>query len=112
MGVIRKRLLFLPLLLSLLLVATSASADFAAGLAAYKRGDYKTAFKKFKKLAQQGLAVAQYNLGVMYGNGQGVPQDYAQALKWYRKAALQGHASAQYYLGVMYDKPLGYWTLG
>ena len=48
MGVIRKRLLFLPLLLSLLLVPTSASADFATGLAAYERGDYKTAFEEFK----------------------------------------------------------------
>ena len=39
---------------------------------------------------------------MMYGNGQGVPQDFAEAAKWYRKAALQGHGPAQYALGLMY----------
>ena len=37
------------------------------------------------------MAQAQYNLGYMYHNGQGVPQDYAEAVKWYRKAADQGY---------------------
>ncbi|HDP35609.1 MAG TPA: sel1 repeat family protein [Candidatus Hydrogenedentes bacterium] len=45
---------------------------------------------------------AQYNLGVMYRDGEGVPQDYAEAVKWYRKAAEQDYADAQYNLGVMY----------
>ena len=102
MGVIKKRLLFLPLLLSLLLVPTSASADFATGLAAYERGDYKTAFEEFKRLAQQGYAGAQTNLGFMYDHGLGVPQDYTQAVHWFRKAADQGDAYAQYSLGNMY----------
>ena len=43
---------------------------------------------------------AQYNLGVMYENGQGVPQDYKTAVKWYRLAAEQGDAGAQFNLGV------------
>ena len=47
-------------------------------------------------------ARAQYNLGVMYANGDGVPQDYAEAVKWYRLAAEQGHAKAQNNLGVRY----------
>jgi TPR repeat protein len=46
--------------------------------------------------------LAQYNLGLMYGKGWGVPQDYAEAAKWYRRAAEQGYAKAQYNLGVMY----------
>ena len=46
--------------------------------------------------------VAQNNLGVIYANGQGVPQDYAAAASWYRKAADQGHAIAQNNLGSMY----------
>jgi hypothetical protein len=45
---------------------------------------------------------AQFNLGLMYDKGQGVPQDYAEAAKWYRKAAEQGNAEAQYNLGMMY----------
>ena len=52
--------------------------------------------------ANQGAAYAQYNLGVMYENGMGVPENDAEAVKWYRKAADQGHAKAQSNLGVMY----------
>ena len=53
-------------------------------------------------LADQGNATAQTNLGVMYGNGQGLPQSYAEALKWFRKAGDQGNAAAQFNLGLMY----------
>ena len=60
-----------------------------------------------KQQAQKGDAQAQKNLGNMYANGQGVPQDYVQAVKWYRLAADQGYASAQYNLGVMYDNGQG-----
>ena len=59
------------------------------------------------KLAEQGYVDAQYNLGVMYGNGQGVPQDHKQAVKWYRKAAEQGYVKAQYNLAIMYYKGQG-----
>ncbi|MEZ7694682.1 tetratricopeptide repeat protein [Neisseria sp. 27098_8_139] len=61
----------------------------------------------FGKAAEQGLANAQYNLGVAYANGQGVHQDLVQAEQWYRKAAEQGFAEAQYNLGVMYAKGEG-----
>jgi len=47
-------------------------------------------------------AKAQNNLGLIYADGLGVPQNYATAVKWYRKAAEQGHAIAQSNLGVMY----------
>ena len=57
----------------------------------------------------QGNSVAQYKLGVIYHNGQGVPEDDAQAAVWYRKAAEQGDAAAQTYLGWMYD--IGYGVL-
>ena len=56
-----------------------------------------------RKAAEQGDAVAQYKLGVMYYDGSGVLQDYAEAVKWYREAAEQGHAIAQNSLGQMYD---------
>ena len=57
--------------------------------------------------ADQGIAQAQYILGVMYENGQGVAQDYSAAMKWYRMAADQGHAQAQCNLGVMYYEGQG-----
>ena len=59
--------------------------------------------KSTKRLAEQGDARAQYNLGVMYDKGDGVEKDYREALKWYTKAAQQGDARAQNNLGVMYD---------
>ena len=63
--------------------------------------------KWYRLAAEQGLVRAQYNLGVMYDNGQGVPQDYKEAVKWYRLAAEQGLARAQYNLGVMYGTGQG-----
>ena len=77
-------------------------ASFTDGLNAAIEGDYKTALKEWQSLADQGNASAQYNLGVMYENGEGVLKDDKQAVKWYQKAADQGNASAQYNLGAMY----------
>ena len=64
-------------------------------------------FKETFQVAKQGNAKAQYNLGGMYYNGQGVRKDYAQAVQWYRKAAEQGYAVAQYNLGQMYREGQG-----
>ena len=87
-----------------LVLATSMAAaqDFDAGFAAAQSGDYATALREWTPLAKQGDADSQYNLGVMYDTGQGVPQDDAEAVKWYRLAAAQGLAEAQYNLGLMY----------
>ena len=63
--------------------------------------------KWYRIAADQGYAQAQYNLGVMYYNGQGVAQDYSAAMKWYRMAADQGHTNAQFIIGVMYYKGQG-----
>jgi TPR repeat protein len=60
-----------------------------------------------EKAAAQGLAAAQFNLGTMYDNGYGVPQDYVQARQWYEKAAAQGDMQAQFNLGVIYSKGQG-----
>jgi TPR repeat protein len=57
--------------------------------------NHQEALKWFRKGAEQGFALAQYNLGVMYHNGQGVAQNHEEAVKWYRKAAEQGYADAQ-----------------
>jgi TPR repeat protein len=56
----------------------------------------------FRKAADQGDAGAQYHLGLLYRNGNGVPQDYAAAVSWFRMAADQGDAAAQYSLGSIY----------
>jgi hypothetical protein len=66
--------------------------------------DYVQAVKWWRKAADQGDALAQSNLGRIYGDGQGVPQDYVQAVKWLRKAAKQGHADAQF--GLLLNRDL------
>ena len=47
------------------------------------------------------------NLGVLYANGQGVPQDYAKAREWYEKAAAAGDAAAMRNLGFLYANGQG-----
>jgi len=79
------------------------SGSYEDGMAAYYRGDYETALKHFRPLAKQGNAGAQWVLGRMYYNGQGVLGNDAEAAKWYRKAAEQGNEWAQSFLGYMYE---------
>ena len=57
--------------------ATSCWAGRAEGALALRRGDYTTALREFRLLAEQGDTLAQSLLGDMYHNGQGVPQDDA-----------------------------------
>ena len=47
---------------------------------------------------------AQFNLGVMYDEGKGVPQDHIEAEAWFRKAAEQGNPDAQFTLGLLYHR--------
>ena len=63
--------------------------------------------KWYRLSAEQGDDDAQYNLGVMYDNGYGVPQDYKTAVKWFKIASEQGHPTSQANLGLMYEEGLG-----
>jgi TPR repeat protein len=72
------------------------------GVAAHERGEYATAMRLLRPLADQGNAGAEFFLALMYVAGQGVVRDDAAAISWYRKAADQGHAGAQYSLGIVY----------
>ena len=105
----RRLTAILCLTLAVLLGSTgvSWSADLEKGLDAYKNKDYATALRELKPLAKnkgalslfyskEDVIIAQYNLGVMYDKGQGVPQNHKTAVKWYRLAAEQGDARAQF----------------
>jgi uncharacterized protein len=92
----------LTVALSLICLAVPTWADFQAGMDANEREDYATALREWRPLAEQGDALAQYNLGLLYRKGRGVPQDDVQARQWYAKAAAQGQAKAQYHLGTLY----------
>ena len=73
----------LPTFIASLVILLSFSteglcADFQKGLDAYKRGHNSIALREWRPLARQGDANAQYNLGVMYDKGHGVPRDKAR----------------------------------
>lgn len=87
--------------------SAAQNAAFNMGKAAFERGDYATASREWRPLAEEGHALAQGNLGLMYSEGISVAQDYAKAEEWLRKAAEQGYAEAQNNLGLMYGNGLG-----
>ena len=87
--------------------ARETMSSYQEGMDAYERGDYETALKEWRPLAERGNEAAQANLGFMYAKGQGVPQDYQEAAKRIRLAAMQGNAKAQFTLGNMYYKGKG-----
>ena len=71
-------------LLMLAVVAEAAVAGpFEDAKEAYDRGDFQTALRLFRSLADQGNTVAQQRVGLMYESGQSVQRDYAEAVKWY-----------------------------
>ena len=80
----------------------NAELQFYLGVAYRLEENYTQAIEWYTKSANQGLAEAQYNLGVMYYNGQGVKRDYPKAFELFTKSANQGYAKAEYNLGVMY----------
>ena len=91
----------IALVLSLVCLVVPAWADFQAGMDARNRGDFAKALREWRPLAEQGDARAQFYLGMLYENGDGVPRDYEKAREWYEKSAAQGEANAQFYLGLL-----------
>ncbi len=69
----------IAVLLLAALAGTAVAGPLEDAFSAYERGDYATALREFRVLAEQGDANAQYNFGVMYSTGHGVPQDYTKA---------------------------------
>jgi hypothetical protein len=84
---------FEPPILSSLTKSATEAAD---------RGDYATAIRLWRQLAEQGHGASQYNLGQMYYVGKGVTQNYRAAARWYQRAAEQGIPAAQLDVGVAY----------
>jgi TPR repeat protein len=95
--------------LTLLLIAAvlPAWADFQAGLDAFQKGDYTTAAKEWRPLAEDGDPGSQFNLALLYLDGHGVPQSYVEAVNWFRRAAEQDYTPAQHNLGAMYGTGQG-----
>lgn len=90
--------------MSIAYLTLSACADFEvpANPSNKNRIEYEAAAKEIRKSAEEGNAAAQNRLGLLYNEGQGVPQSYGQAKLWFEKAAEQGNAGAQINLGTLY----------
>ncbi|MEX2523389.1 MAG: tetratricopeptide repeat protein [Gammaproteobacteria bacterium] len=93
------------ILLPLVLVFATlpAHADFNDGIVAHQMGQYEKAYNIMRSLAEaSNHAYAQYYVGMMYLNGQGVGQDYSRAGEWFLKAAENRVPQAQYKLARLY----------
>jgi TPR repeat protein len=88
-------------------VLVAASSPVALSQAAQGSSDERQEFSSLLARAEKGDASAQFMLGTMYFNGEGVPKNDAEAVKWYRLAADRGYAIAQVSLGNMYGKGEG-----
>jgi uncharacterized protein len=101
--------LFVILSLSIMaLLSTSVQADeLADARSAYEHGEFASAQNRFLPLAKKGDALAEFYLGLIHENGQGVAQNYKKAGEWYQKAANHGIAVAQNNLAMMYSQGKG-----
>lgn len=100
---IGRSVLTLSLIILLALVNT-AQAGFEEGEKAYRNGNFAAALKEWIPLAKKGNDKAEYYLGRMYQNGQGVEMDSTKAAKWYNSAATKGNVHAQYELGMIFHR--------
>lgn len=86
-------LLLISFQLSCLAATTKLSPNqiemFRSAIDAYQELDFKKALKAFEMLAKKNLDVAQYNLGLMYQNGEGTEHDLSKAYYWFEKSANQ-----------------------
>lgn len=97
------RLIFIAFVAIMLGVAGGcAGPKYQKGMKNYNPDDPAAAVRQLKPLAEGGNADAQFNLGSLYYQGWGLPQDYQEAIKWFSKSADQGHSAAQVNLGALY----------
>ncbi|MGE5625687.1 MAG: tetratricopeptide repeat protein [Bacillota bacterium] len=84
-----------------------AEAEANLGVMLTTRGKYADAALWYQRAADLGIATAAYNLGTLYYNGQGFPQDYTKARQWFETAAKRNDPYAEFQLGMMYGNGKG-----
>src|SRR5271155_3415300 len=92
---------------ALFLMMPAIASDEPGGLKAFRAGDYETAFKIWKPLADSGDANAQCDLGIMFQKGLWVDKNPAEAFRLFQLAAEKGNGQAQFQLAQMYAKGWG-----
>ena len=96
-------------LTALMLFATTpvTAGDYWDRKVAAQAGDYQKTYRLWKRSAEKGYVRVEFNLGRMYYEGNGVPENHAKAIHWFTKAAKQGRTNAQCNLGTMYANGWG-----
>ncbi|WP_455245551.1 tetratricopeptide repeat protein [Petrachloros mirabilis] len=96
--------LSISLILAIVCLSVSACASNqpVEDLAAKMRAEDEAAAREVLKSAEGGDVSAQNEMGRLYYEGKGVPQNYRQAKQWFEKAAKKGDAAAQVNLGMLY----------
>lgn len=96
-----------PAALLLLFSASLPAGEFQAGVEAAADGDYVSAMRFWRPLAESGHVDAQFNLGLLFDSGLGAAMDQTRAAHWYERAAEAGDRTAQSYIAEMYAKGQG-----
>lgn len=87
--------LIASLILLVLMVGPLLAGQLEDATSAYQKGDYVTAVRLLRPLAEEGNASAQNLLGFMYHDGEGVPRDYVRAYMWFYLAASRYDAASR-----------------
>jgi uncharacterized protein len=82
------RRFFFSVILVVACANVAAAGPWEDAVSAYRSRDYAMAAKLFRSLARQGHARAQNNLGMLYRDGLGIPQDFVRAYMWYSISAV------------------------
>ena len=107
----KKQMLFpllFPLLITILVfhIPSFPGESFQNAREAFRKGDYKTAVREYRKAAEEGDALAQFSLGQFYEQGSIVPKNDTEAVKYYTMAAKNEHPDACYKLAKCYAEGL------
>lgn len=93
---------FGAVLVATVILTLAQAHDYNDGLLAAEAGNYNAAVMKWQPLANQGDALAQFNLALMYHRGLGVGMDESRAVGWYKQSANNGYIKAQEFLAAAY----------
>ena len=90
-----------------LIIPGIANAGYVEATSAFSKGQYAPAFDEFHKLAESGHQGAEFMLGVMYFQGEGIGRNKSLAAVWFHKSALKGHKGAQLAFGSIHIRGVG-----
>lgn len=86
----------------LALLCNPCAAGLEAAQRAFTRGEYASAYREYRPLAEAGIIEAQIRLAGLYREGLGTIRDEEAARRWYERAAQQGSLAAQLALARLY----------